>query len=153
MTTQTSSRPRGRVRQVGKVFTALTISNRTDETDVTRGRLSPDQLRSITLQDVLADTGASTLSLPMSMVERLGLSPSRQVEVQTANGISTAMIYDDAWLTVLGRSATFECIGLSDEAVPFLGVIPFEVLGLELDLQQEILRARPETGRDTHLSA
>ncbi|HKS92861.1 MAG TPA: retroviral-like aspartic protease family protein [Tepidiformaceae bacterium] len=153
MTTQTSSRPRGRVRQVGKVFTALTISNRTDETDVKRGRLSPDQLRSITLQDVLVDTGASTLSLPMSMVERLGLSPSRQVEVQTAKGISTAMIYDDAWLTVLGRSATFECIGLSDEAVPLLGVIPLEVLGLELDLQQEILRARPETGRDTHLSA
>ncbi len=152
MTVAATPRARGRVRQVGKVFTELTITNRADAVRADDGTIQASRVRSITLHDVLVDTGASTLSLPKSMIAQLGLPPSREVQVQMANGISTTMLYDDAWLTVLGRSAAFECIELSDEAVPLLGLMPLETLGLELDLRQEVLRARPETGRDTHLS-
>jgi len=137
---------------VGRVFTDLTITNRRDVIRLEDRLIQPADVRHITLHDVLVDTGASTLSLPKSMIAELGLTPSREVQVQTAEGIVTTMLYDDAWLTVLGRSSAFECVELSDEAVPLLGVMPLETLGLELDLQQELLRARPETGRDTHLS-
>jgi hypothetical protein len=138
---------------VGKVYTELTITNHRDEIRADDGTIQTSQVRTITLRDVLVYTGASTLSLPQPMIARLALTPSREVDVQTAKGISRAMLYSDARLTVLGRSATFECLELPEEAVPLLGVLPLETLGLELDLQQETLLARPETGRGTHVTA
>nr|WP_229425928.1 hypothetical protein [Lusitaniella coriacea] len=58
---------------MGKVLTTLTIANRADQILATQQIIPPEQIRSITLENVLVDTGATTLCLPAGAIARLGL--------------------------------------------------------------------------------
>ncbi|MGD2180497.1 hypothetical protein WB391_05170 [Lusitaniella coriacea LEGE 07167] len=58
---------------MGKVLTTLTIANRADQILATRQIIPPEQVRSLTLENVLVDTGATTLCLPTDAIARLGL--------------------------------------------------------------------------------
>lgn len=51
-------------KSTGKVLTTLTVTYRADQYAATRGFMSAEQIRSITLDNVLVDTGARTLCLP-----------------------------------------------------------------------------------------
>lgn len=59
---------------VGRVVTEATVENIEDLWAVKRGFQSPDQSRVITIPDALVDTGATLLSLPTALIERLGLA-------------------------------------------------------------------------------
>lgn len=67
--------------QIGKITTTLTIINRADQSAATRGYISPEEVRSITLKNVLVDTGATTLCLPPDVIAQLGLELLREVDV------------------------------------------------------------------------
>ncbi len=138
---------------MGKVHTQLTITNRADEVRATAGVIGPGEVRSITLADVLVDTGATTLCLPQDMVDALGLELLEEVSVATATGVTTARVYEDAKLSLYGRTGTFDCIALPEGTQPLLGVIPLERLGLEPDLQNQRLRVLPDHGRQTYILA
>ncbi len=138
---------------MGKVHTQLTITNRIDEALADRGALPADSVRYITLDDVLVDTGATTLCLPQDMVDALGLELLEEVSVATATGVTTARVYEDAKLSLYGRTGTFDCIALPEGTQPLLGVIPLERLGLEPDLQNQRLRVLPDHGRQTYILA
>jgi clan AA aspartic protease len=119
---------------MGKIITTLTIINRSDETVAARGFIPADQVRSVTLEDVLVDTGATTLCLPSDVIQELGLDLLKEVDVETANGVSSDRIFQDAKIKLMGREGTFECLELLGGKAPLLGVIPLEALGVELDL-------------------
>ena len=51
-------------KSIGKVLTTLTVTNRADQSAATRGFIPTEQIRSITLDNVLVEQGATTLSLP-----------------------------------------------------------------------------------------
>lgn len=144
---------KGRERHVGKVHTRLTVTNRADEIRATSGLIREVEVRTITLDDVLVDTGATTLCLPQDLVEALGLQLLEQVSVATATGITTARVYEDAKLSLYGRTGTFDCIALPEGTQPLLGVIPLERLGLEPGLQNQRLRVLPDHGRQTYILA
>lgn len=146
MTGQPTSQPSGRIRQVGRVLTELTITNRADAITAERGYIPADAARSLTLRGVLVDTGANTLWLPKAMVEGLGLAHLRTAIARTAAGEIAVEIVQDATLDVLGRVGTFDCVQLPDDAEPLLGLLPLEGLGLEPDLQNERLRVLPDYG-------
>ncbi|MGC9525998.1 MAG: hypothetical protein ACP5D7_10725 [Limnospira sp.] len=57
---------------MGKITTPLTVTNRIDQANVTRGYITPEDVRSLTLENVLVDTGATTLCLPADAIARLG---------------------------------------------------------------------------------
>jgi clan AA aspartic protease len=137
--------------EMGKVLTELTVTNRADQVLAERGFMAADQVKSITLQDVLVDTGATTLCLPADMIEALGLELLKEVPVSTAAGITTARIFRDATISLCGREGTFECLELPGGREPLLGVIPLEMLGLEPDLQNQKLRVLPTGMTDTYL--
>jgi clan AA aspartic protease len=137
--------------EMGKVLTELTVTNRADEVRLADGTIASDQVRSLTLQDVLVDTGATTLCLPAEMIEALGLELLKEVPVSTAAGITTARIFRDATISLCGREGTFECLELPGGREPLLGVIPLEMLGLEPDLQNQKLRVLPTGMTDTYL--
>ncbi|NEP83538.1 MAG: aspartyl protease, partial [Okeania sp. SIO3B3] len=54
--------------QMGKVTTTLTVANRIDQVKAEEGLISPEQIRSVTLENVLVDTGATTLCLPPDVI-------------------------------------------------------------------------------------
>ncbi|MGF1523225.1 MAG: retroviral-like aspartic protease family protein [Leptolyngbyaceae cyanobacterium] len=138
--------------QMGKILTSLTITNRADQVLASRQVIAPEEVRSLTLKNVLVDTGATTLCLPAETIDQLGLELLREVEVSTAAGINKARIFRDASITLLGREGTFECLELPGGRDALLGVIPLEALGIELDLQRQVLKVLPETSVDTYLT-
>ena len=146
MTAQPTQHIGGRIRQVGRVLTELTITNRADEIRAADGTIPSGKVRSVTLQGVLVDTGANTLCLPNSLVDELGLAHFRTAMARTAAGEIAVEIFRDASINVLGRVGTFDCVQLPDDAEPLLGLLPLEGLGLEPDLQNETLRMLPDYG-------
>ena len=137
---------------MGKINTTVTIVNRLDRGKAEDGLIPADRLRSITIKDVLVDTGATTLCLPQDAIARLGLKLLKTVPVATATGIGTARIFEDAKISLMDREATFECIELPAGADPLLGVIPLEALGIELDLRNQQLIVLPISPTQTYLT-
>jgi clan AA aspartic protease len=137
---------------MGKIVTNLVITNRIDEGLASRGGISNPEVRSVALDKVLVDTGATTLCLPADVIEYLGLELLREVDVETAAGISKARIFQDAKISLLGREGTFECLELPGGRSPLLGVIPLEALGIELDLQKQVLKILPISPTQTYLT-
>jgi clan AA aspartic protease len=135
---------------IGKVTTRLAIENRIDRADAERGMIPIEQIRSVTLENVLVDTGATTLCLPKDVIARLGLRILKQVVVETATGISEARIFQDAKISLCGREGTFECLELPEGKTPLLGVIPMEALGIEIDLKNQKLKVLPEGPTETY---
>jgi clan AA aspartic protease len=138
--------------QMGKVFTNLTIINNADQIRAEDGTISADQIRSVTLQNVLVDTGATTLFLPADIISKLGLRILKEVDVVTAMGIGTTRVFKDATISIYGREGTFECLELPGGKNPLLGVIPLEALGLEPDLKNQQLKVLPISPTETYLT-
>ncbi len=139
-------------KSMGKVLTILIVKNRIDEANAVRGIISPDLVRSITLNNVLVDTGATTLCLPALAIAQLGLELLKEVDVATATGLSKARIFQDAKISLCGREGTFECLELPGGRDALIGVIPLEALGLEPDLKNQTLRVLPSESVDTYLT-
>lgn len=117
-------------KKMGKVTTTITITNRIDQILVERSFIPAEQIRSITLHDVLVDTGATRLCLPKNIILDLGLPLQGEVDVKIATGIEKARIFRELNLSVEGREGTFNCIELPEGSDPLLGLIPLEDLGL-----------------------
>jgi predicted aspartyl protease len=138
--------------KMGKVTTTITITNQIDLTLAERGFIPPEQIRSITLDDVLVDTGATRLCLPKNIIFDLGLPLQGEVDVKIATGVQKVRIFKMLNLSVEGREGTFNCIELPEESDPLLGLIPLEDLGLEPDLKNQRLRILPTEGKETYLT-
>jgi clan AA aspartic protease len=137
---------------MGKVHTKLTIINRADQIRAEDGAISSEQIRKVTLNQVLVDTGATTLCLPSEIIAKLGLKLLKEVNVATAMGIGKARIFRDATISLYEREGTFDCLELPGGQDPLLGVIPLEMLGLEPDLKNQALRVLPTESVDTYLT-
>lgn len=137
--------------QMGKVTTTLVITNRLDQGLAERGLMPVDDVRTITLKNVLVDTGATTLCLPANIIAQLGLQLLKEVDVATATGFSTARIFQDAKISLCGREGTFECLELPGGTDALLGVIPLEALGIELDLRNQQLIVLPISPNASYL--
>jgi predicted aspartyl protease len=139
-------------RALGMVATPLTITNHGDQIEAERGHRQADAVRSVTLGEVIVDTGATTLALPADVIAQLGLDLQEEVPILTAAGPATARLYRDARLTLLGREGTFDCLELPAGTRPLLGVIPLEALGLEPDLRHQRLRQLPREPGNTYFT-
>ncbi|MFM8308199.1 MAG: aspartyl protease, partial [Microcystis aeruginosa] len=66
---------------MGKIYTSITVINRADQILAAAAVISPDQIRSLTLENVLIDTGATTVCLVSEVISRLGLQLLKEVDV------------------------------------------------------------------------
>ena len=145
--------PIGAEDSVGQVFTDLVVSNNKDENLAEDGHLDPSQVRRIELTRVLVDTGATVLCLPRPLIEQLGLPLKERVVATTAAGDIETEVYTQAIVRVGERSALVDCLALPADVRPLLGVIPLEVMGLEPDTTNHVLRVLPNDTKDTHILA
>jgi len=137
---------------MGKIHTKITVLNHYDEFKYEAGLIKEEEIRKIEIPDVLIDTGATTLALPAKIIKQLGLNFMKTVAVSTATGISERKIYKDVNLKLLERETVCECIELPDDALPLLGVIPLESMGVELDLQTQKLKFLPYDLLSTYIT-
>ncbi len=137
---------------MGKVLTTMTVTNVSDALKAEEGELSASAVRTVTLDRVLVDTGATLLCLPASIIQQLGLKVLREVTVSTATGIQSARIFRGVNLSILGRDGIFDCLELPGGQDALVGVIPLETMGLEPDLQNRCLRVLPISPEQTYLS-
>lgn len=145
--------PKFEKNQVGHVNVSITVTNYIDQILAERGFISEKEVRTINLDNVLVDTGATLLSLPTAIIEQLGLTMISENIINTAAGERKARLFKDANLLVAGRRSTFDCIELTDIDQPLLGVIPMERLGLQPDLQNKTLTLLPTQPGETYLYA
>jgi predicted aspartyl protease len=135
---------------IGIITTTLTVTNLVDAILAERCLISSEEVRSITLDNVLVDTGATRLCLPASIIAELGLPLAGEIDVKTATGLSKARLFRLARLTVLGRQGEFTCIELPGSEDPLLGVIPLGELGLQPDVIQQKLVLLSDQGINTY---
>ena len=145
--------PKFEKNQMGKVTATITITNDIDQILADRGFIKPEQIRRIALENVLVDTGASMLSLPTAIAEKLGLTVKGLTSLKTAAGNVETRIFSHALLEVNGRSSTFDCMELTEIDIPLLGVLPMETLGIEPDLKNQCLRMLGTDDGDTYIYA
>ena len=140
-------------KQMGQVITTLTVTNRIDQVLHQRGFIPPEEVRTITLDNVVVDTGATMLCLPAAVISQLGLIQQGETNVETSAGVKKGRIFRDVDLSVEGRQGTFDCLELTELKYALLGVIPLQQLGLEPDLQNHRLRILPMNSQQTYLMA
>lgn len=138
--------------KMGKIIVTLTLTNDVDIILAERGFISSNEVRQLTLDNVLVDTGATRLCLPSDVIKKLGLKSVGTLDVQTATGSQTVNVYDRIKINVEGREGTYKCVELPAGQTPLLGLIPLEDLGLDPDLQNQRLKHLPTKGKETYLT-
>jgi predicted aspartyl protease len=131
---------------VGKVIVSAKIEHIGDLEDVHTGRISLDQVRRLELDDVLVDTGASTISMPKLLTDELGLRLLGTRPARTANGMATFGKYRTVRLTVQGRDCALDVAKVADGCPVLIGVIALEMLDFVVDLMNQRLIGNPEHG-------
>lgn len=131
---------------MGKVLVKARIQNLNDLYEVSQGRLQPDQVRSIEVEDALVDTGATTLSMPLRLIEQLGLQKYRSRPVRTASGMAEFNVYGMVLLTVQDRDARVEVTELPEGSPVLIGQVPLELLDFVIDPKAQRLIGNPAHG-------
>jgi predicted aspartyl protease len=132
--------------EIGRVLVGATIENPGDLWDARHGRIVDESVRRIELENALVDTGATTLSLPTSVIAQLGLIKQSEKRVTTSAGPAVAAIYDAVRLTIQGRQCTVDVVEVPDGVPPLIGQIPVEMLDFVVDPRGQRLIGNPEHG-------
>ena len=122
-----------------KHTTQIEIANLTDlilaEADV----INATEVRRVTVEDALVDTGAPRLSLPKPLVDQLGLTPIGRTKARTANGIVERFVYSPVEFSILGRKETIRVTDLPEEMPVLVGHMILELLDLCLDIRKGLI--------------
>lgn len=143
---------------VGKVYASVEITNTFDANDARLARIPAGSVRTVAIDQMMADTGASHPFLPREMIDRLGLLPLRSVPVETATGPATVDMFEGARFTLRGpdgetRTDTFSVLELPGGSEPLLGLTVMESLGVIPDVVNHRLIFLPEDSRGSHITA
>ena len=85
------------------------------------------------------DTGATGLCLPISLIERLGLTPVGKRTARTANGIVERTVYSEVEYILLERSSTIRVTDLPEGSPILVGHIIMETLDLWVDMTKGLI--------------
>ena len=119
--------------------TRIELENLKDLHAVELGVLNSEDVRRLTVEDALVDTGATGLCLPKSLIEQLGLTPLRNIRVQTANGPAERTFYSEVKYTVLERSYSIQVTDLPEDAPVLVGHMILEALDLCVDIENGLI--------------
>ena len=131
---------------MGKVLITARLQNLADLYEVSKGRMQPEEVRSVEVTDALVDTGATLLSMPRRLAEQLGLRPYKTRRARTTNGIAEFSVYEAVRLTVQGRDCVLEVAEVPDDCPVLIGQVPLEVLDFVVDPIGQRLIGNPDHG-------
>ena len=119
--------------------TRIELENLKDLHLAEAGVINSEEVRRLTIENALVDTGATGLCLPKSLVEQLGLTPLRNIRVQTANGLRSAPFIHEVKYTVLERSHSIQVTDLAEDAPILVGHMILEALDLCVDMRKGLI--------------
>ena len=119
--------------------TRIELANQDDLVAVRLGVMRSEDVRRLTVEDALVDTGATGFCLPAPLIKQLGLTPLRKVQAQTANGIVERVIYSEVEYTVLQRSDSIRVTDLPQDMPVLLGHMILEALDLCVDMKKGLI--------------
>ena len=117
----------------------IELANNDELVAVKLGILAPEDVKRVTIEDALVDTGATRLGLPPSLVEQLGLTPFRSEQVRTVNGLTELWIYSPVQFKILEREGITTVMGVPEGTPVLIGHILLEDLDLCLDIKKGLI--------------
>ena len=136
---------------MGRVTATIIVTNEVDKMLAERGFIPAEQIRSVTIDNVLVDTGATRLCLPADIIAQLSLTLVGEIDGHTAIGSRKFRLFKNVGLAVGGREGRYDCVELPAGEEPLLGLIPLEDLGLEPDLRNQRLNVLPAEGNQSYI--
>lgn len=134
------------VATMGKVLVTARIENLGELYQAQKGKLAPDQVRSLEIHDALVDTGATGLSMPKSLIDQLGLDPMRKRRARTSAGPVECQVYGTVCLTIQGRDCPCDVAEIPDDCPVLIGQVPLEMLDFVVDPINQKLIGNPAHG-------
>lgn len=128
---------------MGRVVTTATIENLSDLYLANAGAATDEDIRRVTVDDALVDTGATLLSLPTRLIKQLGLKKVVRKPVISGSGATDAWLHEAVRLTVLDRFCTVDVLEVPDDVPPLIGQIPLELLDFVVDPRGQRLIGNP----------
>lgn len=128
---------------MGKVRVTAKVENLEDLFMAERGLLPMEEVRSVEVEDAIVDTGATSLSMPRALIQKLGLRPTRSRKALTSAGHVTVQVYGTARLTIQGRDCPTDVTELPDDCPVLIGQVPLELLDFVVDPAAQRLIGNP----------
>ena len=154
MTATKVQRPRTKgTTKMGRVTTKIVVENAGDEWAVKHGVIKANEVRRITIDDALVDTGAAFLTLPKKMVKALGLTKFGEKRFKTAAGERMAGMFDAVRLTIEGRTCTVDVMEAPNGVPVLIGQIPLEILDFVVDPKRQRIIGNPAHGGEWVIEA
>ena len=119
--------------------TQIELVNQNDLVAVQLGVMNPEEVRRLTVPDALVDTGATSLCLPIPLVEDLGLTPIKTVRAPTATGIIDRFLYSAVEFTILERTSLMQITDLPEGSPVLVGHMVLEHLDLCVDIKEGLI--------------
>jgi predicted aspartyl protease len=131
------------IETMGRVTTEATIESLKDLWNAEQGLVAPDQVRRVTVDDALVDTGATMLSMPTRLIRQLGLKEQYRRRIRTSVGLAEAAVYDAVKLTIQDRTCTMDVREVPDDVPVLIGQFPLEQLDFVVDPRARRLIGNP----------
>jgi predicted aspartyl protease len=131
---------------MGKVLVTAKIENLVEAYSADQGTLAKDAVRTVEVHDALVGTGATGLSIPKGLIDRLGLFPIRPRRVRTSVGSVDVQTYGAVRLTIQGRDCVCDVMEVPDECPVLIGQVPLELLDFVVDPKNRCLIGNPAHG-------
>ena len=122
-----------------KHTTNIELANLTELNLADSDVIKSEEVKRVTVDDAIVDTGATRLSLPKSLIEQLGLTVIGSRKSRTTNGIVDRNIYSAVRFTVLERSGIIEVTDVPDNVPVRVGHMVLEMLDLCLDIKKGLI--------------
>jgi predicted aspartyl protease len=124
----------------------MILENVLDLFAASEGKLSPDNVRRVEVDNALVDTGATTLAIRRAEIDGLGLKSISTRRCVTSAGVREVNVYGPVRLTIMGRNCSLDVMEVPDEVPALVGQIPLEMLDLVVDPPNHRLIGNPEHG-------
>ena len=122
-----------------KHTTRIEMANLKDLNLAEAGVINLEDVRRVTVENAVVDTGATRLALPKPLIEHLGLTPVRSTRSLTTNGIVERTVYSSVEFTVLGRTDNIQVTDLPANVPVLVGHVILELLDLCLDIRKGLI--------------
>ena len=128
---------------MGRTIEKVKIQNYTDIVDAKKGLIAESEIRTVEVEGI-ADTGATYLCLPPSVIEQLGLLYSHSRRVKTVDGIVERRFFGGADITIQGRNEQMSVMENDYQTPALIGFLVWTTLDFVVDAVSQTLMPNPE---------